>query len=550
MGILRFFLHVKNNFPECLQLVKDKQTLQELGVNIDSYMLDENAIIHPVCQKLFAYGSDSLMYKSTKKVTEKDIFYGVCNKNEELRRIVNPKQEFMIAIDGVAGVSKQTQQRSRRFKSAKERPPTQTFDSNCITTGTEFMGRLSYFIHNNIEHQYQNNPEYKDLRVVFSNEKVVGEGEHEIIHYIKDSLDDFVYCVHSPDADLIMLTLPIFDKKIYILRENIYKQVDAKYFLVDVSKYRQQLIEKLKFQGCDEELVIYDFILMCFLLGNDFLPHSPSLEIGNEGLEVIMKLYPLLGKHLVYENKNKLCINTKNIQEFFSLLSNEEGLRLIKKKELLDKCFNSFPDTLLNKYVKKEIKKNDYGEELGETTIIDYEGYRKDYYGDDDPEKVCYEYLRGLLFNLRYYINKIPDWHWCYPYKKTPLFSDLAVYLKKGVFNGEMEFVNNEPLNPYEQLLCVLPPSSKNLLPTALRPLLEEGSPIIDFYPNDFEIDLDGKFKDYEGVPILPIVDVERLRNAYKTVEKNLTEDEKKRSKQGKRTIYKMEGRMVKKRYF
>lgn len=160
MGILRFFLHVKNHYPESLQLITEGKTLKDINPNIhiDSYALDENAIIHPVCQQLFSYGGDGKLLLKKKQASEKDIFYGVCKKNEELRLIVNPSKEFMITIDGVAGVSKQSQQRGRRFKSAKERNSQQTFDSNCITTGTEFMSRLSSFIHFNIEHNLKNNP--------------------------------------------------------------------------------------------------------------------------------------------------------------------------------------------------------------------------------------------------------------------------------------------------------------------------------------------------------------------------------------------------------
>lgn len=50
-----------------------------------------------------------------------------------------------------------------------------------------------------------------------------------------------------------------------------------------------------------------------------------------------------------------------------------------------------------------------------------------------------------------------------------------------------------EPLRPYEQLLGCLPPSSSNLLPEAYQWLMtSRKSPIIDFYPESFTVDMNG----------------------------------------------------------
>ena len=50
-------------------------------------------------------------------------------------------------------------------------------------------------------------------------------------------------------------------------------------------------------------------------------------------------------------------------------------------------------------------------------------------------------------------------------------------------------FAQGTPFRPFEQLLAVLPSASAKLLPSPFRSLmLEPGSPIVDFYPDTFEV--------------------------------------------------------------
>jgi 5'-3' exoribonuclease 1 len=41
--------------------------------------------------------------------------------------------------------------------------------------------------------------------------------------------------------------------------------------------------------------------------------------------------------------------------------------------------------------------------------------------------------------------------------------------------------------------------------------MYEETSPIIDFYPTDFALDMNGKKQDWEAVVKIPFIDQERL---------------------------------------
>lgn len=54
----------------------------------------------------------------------------------------------------------------------------------------------------------------------------------------------------------------------------------------------------------------------------------------------------------------------------------------------------------------------------------------------------------------------------------------------------------------------VLPSASCKLMPSPFHPLmLDAGSPILDFYPEKFEVDGEGKRADWEGIVKVPFID-------------------------------------------
>jgi 5'-3' exonuclease len=99
--------------------------------------------------------------------------------------------------------------------------------------------------------------------------------------------------------------------------------------------------------------------------------------------------------------------------------------------------------------------------------------------------------MEGLMWCLAYYYQGCISWGWFYPYHYGPMLSDL-INLPKMM--GEISFEEGEPLTPFQQLMGCLPPASCTLVPKLYRPLmLTPESHIIQFYPQNFAVDMNGK---------------------------------------------------------
>ena len=128
------------------------------------------------------------------------------------------------------------------------------------------------------------------------------------------------------------------------------------------------------------------------------------------------------------------------------------------------------------------------------------------------------QYIEALQWILKYYYQGCPSWSWFYPNHYAPYLSDLTNFK-----HLQFVFQRGTPFKPFEQLLGVLPPTSRYLLPAALQPLMiDVESPLLHFYPEDFQLDQNEKKQDWESVVLLPFIDEQLLLTSIQKYYANL----------------------------
>jgi 5'-3' exonuclease len=221
----------------------------------------------------------------------------------------------------------------------------------------------------------------------------------------------------------------------------------------------------------------YDYIFLCFFLGNDFLPHFPSVNIRTGGIDKMLNAYKAtIGGTNEFITDGK-TINWKNVRKLVQYLSNLEEENLKTETKLRDKrSRNFYPTTTPEETFKKFEVIPTYQRDIEKFINPFQENWQNRYYKalfdienitEAQKKEICVNYLEGLEWTMKYYTTGCPDWRWCYKYNYPPLMSDLIHYIPY----LESVFVPLKPENPVTELvqLCyVLPKQSLTLLPKKL----------------------------------------------------------------------------------
>lgn len=498
--------------------------------------------------------------------------------------LVRPKKLLYLAIDGVAPRAKMNQQRERRFRTAQAKHVTlsdvdmikESFDTNSITPGTIFMLQLSEHLQYYVSKRCIENPLWKNLQVIYSSSQICGEGEHKIIEYIRtmkmqtDYNLDMSHCIYGLDADLIILSLLSHEKYISLQREEVIfgKQstIDRKlvlrpqdFQLLHIGILREYLSIDFntKDKLFDVERIIDDLIQLTFFIGNDFLPGFYVTNIIDDGMNILIDTYREILPTLPSYITNYGTINMSSLQIFLKNLASKENdlfascySNYIKRKTRWIKNENnetkssSITDGIANLSINThnpspntiESNSNSNNEQIiirekrinvGISPKLSSDNYyklrfkanEKEYQTIDELRKnICKKYLEGQFWCHKYYYFGIVSWNWYYPYHDAPQIYDLANFIPES-----LELTYSKPFTPYQQLLAVLPPSSYQSLPSIYQKLLSDiNSPIADFYPREYIIDMDYKVAPWEGTIHIPLIDDKRLFDEFSKIDENL----------------------------
>lgn len=538
MGIPSYFSHIVRQHRKIIKPINFKDSQK-----INNLYLDCNSFIYEAHQHL-TFEGHALKIKNDTDIRnyESNIIKYVCDSLIKFIQQLKPNKRLLIAFDGVAPLAKLNQQRNRRYMSAfqsslNNEKDKYVWNTSAITPGTNFMQELGV----TISKRFINPREFGLDTIIVSASDECGEGEHKIYEYIRDNASyhkDTYTVIYGLDADLIMLTLNHLhiSENMFLFREtpefirNLDKTLNPnEMYLLDIPLFARTIINELsiKKETIDIESlslkndIIFDYILLCFFLGNDFLPHFPALNIRTNGINRLID-----GYKIVFTNKGETLtkdrdIVWKNVWKLIDYLAKNE-LTYIKEeyvhREKLSKrtiyekknkltSQTDFDENLLLPVKERPIEIYINPDEVGWDTRY-YKALFHSRINDEVKKTISTNYLAGLEWTMKYYSTGCPDWRWTYNYHYPPLLADLI----KHVPYFPTEFVSQQkknPVSPLVQLSYVLPPTSMDLLPPDLRSKLLKAEP--DWYVGNYVFLWSFCKFFWEAHVDLPKIDIERL---------------------------------------
>jgi 5'-3' exonuclease len=595
MGIPSYFSHIVKEYRH---IIKDMKSLRQ----VNNFYLDSNSLIYDAVKNNPTYD------KTKQKEYENELMNMVCAKIDFYVDTLQPRDRVFIAFDGVAPVAKLSQQRDRRYKSwytsqiQRDLEGTaykESWNTSAITPGTEFMKNLNTYVTEYYEKKNKNPTSIVSPKYIVSSSMESGEGEHKIFEYIRKypeyhNSPDTTTLIYGLDADLIMLTLNHLhitnNKNMYLFRDTpeFIKSIDSSLdanrdYLLDIPELAIAIVDYMHQQGIggDGGVVekntststsapnmialqtnrIKDYIFLCFLLGNDFLPHFPAVNIRTGGIHILLNVYrETLGNDntkFLTKSDSETATNTiqwKNFNEFVSHIAKTEDSLLMEEHKRRDKAEKRVGYQSQSKSHAYERNERNNTKSSNSTStmstlqqtdeVLGTDIYKMDelltlpmkersvekyinpfqhdweyrYYKslfdmeitDERQRQICMNYLEGLEWTYNYYTTGCIDWRWCYKFHYAPLFKDLVKYIPYMNTNF-LQKKDKHAIEDIVQLCYVLPKANLNLLPFSVNVVLLQR--LGHLYGEDYDFKWAYCRYFWESHAELPTLNIEMLEN-------------------------------------
>mmetsp|Transcript_29042 Transcript_29042/g.32104 ORF Transcript_29042/g.32104 Transcript_29042/m.32104 type:complete len:1183 (-) Transcript_29042:314-3862(-) len=347
------------------RLPYDWSTPNPSGLECDNLYIDMNGIIHPcshpengpqpTCEEEMFENVCRYVDRLVRVIRPRQLLYlAVDGVAPRAKMNQQRARRFRAAQEARENQKVEDDVRQELLKLGQKVPPTKKpWDSNVITPGTKFMLNLSEFLRFYVRKRLTESKTWQHLRVIYSDASIPGEGEHKIMSHIRLQRcqagydPNLVHVLHGLDADLIMLALATHETYFYISRELVLfgrksqeqleqRQLesgfqeaqrlmdeDAGGEAMELEENKGKALQRVsipllreylanEFAECMQpgrlpfapslERLIDDFVFMCFFVGNDFLPHLPSLDIRYGALDYLLNVYkrllPTMGNYI------------------------------------------------------------------------------------------------------------------------------------------------------------------------------------------------------------------------------------------------------------
>ena len=316
---------VDSLFSLFISRVDDDNVIVEIPNNLYGLCVDFNGILHRIAADVYGYGkklsgapyTDSEL-DGLEAIDLVTLEHRYLNKLEEVMtkvfiNTIVPSTYLILAVDGVAPFAKINQQRYRRFNSAYDRAENNhvvetitneqksiditnhtvkrkvKFDTANITAGTPFMAK----IHDRIDKWFRENVSLLPKYTYYLSHQIPGEGEHKMLNKLAEversiaekeeiSIEDFrkqPHGVYGMDSDLYFLS-SIRPYNFYWIRES--NSINQKPPSVSINTVRNFIVNKMSGYNDPDDLMryMYDFTLLSYLIGDDFVPPMFTLDLN------------------------------------------------------------------------------------------------------------------------------------------------------------------------------------------------------------------------------------------------------------------------------